>query len=34
MNYKTFNLIDTINEIGLDNSQWSIKMHLGETNTE
>ena len=34
MNYKTFNLIDTINEIELENSQWSIKMHLGETNTE
>lgn len=33
MNYKTFDLIDTINELGLNNSQWSIKMHLGKTDT-
>lgn len=33
MNYKTFNLIDTINELGLKNFQWSIKMYLEETDT-
>lgn len=34
MNYKTFNLIDKINAEGLDNSQWSIYMHLEATDTK
>lgn len=34
MNYKTFDLIDKINATGLDNSHWSIYMHLEATDTK